>query len=139
MRNAVAVVALLISAGGIFVSLAREEMRCYLGLANECGIQERTISPKPTQEAAREDQKQESVSPTRVEGVSTRKPKPTSEPEAVSETKEPSEKLIEKETAQKSLIEPTKSQAIEVIPPPEAANQSESIPLEVIPPPENQP
>jgi hypothetical protein len=136
MRNAVAVVALLISVGGIFVSIAREEMRCYLGLANECGLPEKATPPNSTQkEEARENQKEETVySPTRVE-TSTRKPEPIFEPEAVSETKESSEKLIEKETAQKSFIEPFKSQPIEVIPPPEV--QSESQPIEVIPPPED--
>lgn len=136
MRNAVAVVALLISVGGIFVSIAREEMRCYLGLANECGLPEKATSPNSTQkEEARENKKEETVySPTRVE-TSTRKPEPIFEPEAVIETKESSEKLIEKETAQKLLIEPFKSQPIEVIPPPEV--QSESQPIEVIPPPED--
>lgn len=138
MRNAVAVVALLISVGGIFVSLAREEMRCYLGLANECGIQEKMSdpSPEPIQESVKEPQKEETVSsPKTVERVTESKPEEsTSEPEAVSETKEPSEKLIEKETVQKSLSEPFKSQPIEVIPPPEVQNEGQ--PIEVIPPPE---
>lgn len=136
MRNVVTVMALLISVGGIFVSIAREEMRCYLGLANECGLQEKTTFPNSTPEAAREHQTEEAVSsPRKVERASTRQPEPISKPEVVSETKEPSEKLIEKETAQKSLSNPFKSQPLEVIPPPEV--QSEGQLIEVIPPPED--
>lgn len=154
MKNAVAVMALLLSTGGIFVSLAREEMRCYLGLANDCGVQERTNSPQPNTEAVKEP-KQESVSyPSRVERTRdthdtdiekvphrtpSERPSEASQTEvkAIDKTTEPTEKPVEKETAQKSLAEPFKIQPIEVIPPPEV--QSESQPIEVIPPPEAQP
>ncbi|WP_206816860.1 hypothetical protein [Chroococcus sp. FPU101] len=154
MKNAVAVVALLLSVGGIFVSLAREEMRCYLGLANDCGVQERTTSPQPNTEAAKEPEQESVSSPSRVERTrdthdthSEKVPRrtqsenpsetPQTEVKAIDKTTEPSEKPIGKETAQKSLVEPFKIQPIEVIPPPEV--QSESQPIEVIPPPEDQP
>lgn len=153
MKNAVAVMALLLSTGGIFVSLAREEMRCYLGLANDCGVQERTISPQPNTEAAKEPEQESVSSPSRVERTrdhdthnenvpyrtQIERPSEASQTEvkAIEKTTEPTEKPVEKETAQKSLAEPFKIQPIEVIPPPEV--QSESQPIEVIPPPEDQP
>lgn len=144
MRNAIAVMALFISVGGIFVSLAREEMRCYLGLV-DCSIPQ-TTSPQPRQEASQETPKTV-TSPTKEavqESNSTANEKTDtlgetqSEVKAVDKTNEAKELPVEKETAQKSLDAPFKSQPIEVIPPPEAHNNG-SQPIEVIPPPGEKP
>jgi hypothetical protein len=117
MKNAVAVMALLISVGGIFVSLAREEMRCYLGLTDDCRVRGKTIAPN-TRKPTGEPEKQEVVPTAQPTPMSDRKPEPKAAPQL--------------------STEPTKSQPLEVIPPPpEAANKSEGQPIEVIPPPED--
>lgn len=142
MKNFVAVVALIISVGGIFVTLAREEMRCYLGLASvECGVLQQTAPPESKPTTAKEARREEG---DRSEPTHTGS-KPQTQPTHTSSESRTEPKTVEKpakreveQSAQKSHAEPSKSQPIEVIPPPEAANKSENEgqPIEVIPPPE---
>jgi hypothetical protein len=107
MRNLLTLVALLVSVSGIAVSLAREEVRCYLGLESvKCLATEKS---QPTQR------------------VTESKPPESPEEKVVPPPQKTTESNPEEKSSQK-----TESKPLEVVPPPE----STSIPLEVIPPPE---
>ncbi len=89
MRNLITVVALIVSITGIFVSLAREELRCRLGLqSSECrssipNSNELTNHSNPTSPNVKESQSESSTTPpvTPEQPASeTRSPEKTTEP-----------------------------------------------------------
>ncbi len=139
MKNILTLLALFISISGIGVSLAREEVRCLIGLDSRC--QSRKLPTKEIQPARK-------VVNTKAEPSSVRST--LSEPEKeikkqplqaetpvtkelpVEETTSPiGTKQTDKNPVIEAIPEP-KSQPLEVIPPQEGGQA-----IEVIPPPEN--
>lgn len=89
MRNLITVIALIVSITGVFVSLAREELRCRLGLQSaECrssipNSNELTNHSNPTSPNVKESQSESSTTPVETSEQSaseTRSPQKSSEP-----------------------------------------------------------
>ena len=94
MRNLLTLVALLVSVSGIAVSLAREEVRCYLGLESvKCLATEKS---QPTQRVTESKPPEEKVVP-------------------------PPQKTTESNPEEKSS-QKTESKPLEVVPPPESTS-----------------
>lgn len=118
MKNLITVIALLLSMTGIFVSLAREELRCRLGLSsNECKPASLPVTPEP------------SYVPPQLSKPFSPSPSPEPKPEPSPE----STPVIE--------ISPTPMPTPEIeiqpsaTPTPEITPLEEAIPIPVIPPP----
>jgi hypothetical protein len=139
MKNILTLLALLISVSGIGVSLAREEVRCLIGLDSRC--QSRRLSPKqieparkvvntqaqPSQESAPDSQPDKAI-----KQLAPQPSAPVKKELPVEEATEPvGTKEIDKSNTLEAIPEPP-SQPLEVIPAEEAGQA-----IEVIPPPEN--
>lgn len=135
MKSMLTLLALVISVTGVFVSIAREELRCYMGLdaiscqSNPDTVKEESPSPEVIQRVRQVIQPSPSTKTDEVNEPSKAIPSPS----PIEETKESASNTP-------SVIEETsqpQSQPIEVIPPPEEISQPQSQPIEVIPQPEN--
>ncbi|MBR8829842.1 MAG: hypothetical protein N5P05_001201 [Chroococcopsis gigantea SAG 12.99] len=132
MKNILTLLALLISVSGIGVSLAREEVRCLLGLESSCSagkLPEKEIAP--AEKATNPQPETTKVKSTTYEPKKALKEE-TSQPETVIKEDIPvSTKQEDKTNELKAIPEPN-SQPLEVIPPPDGGQ-----PLEVTSPPQN--
>ncbi|MEB3312358.1 MAG: hypothetical protein VKJ02_19200 [Snowella sp.] len=126
MRNVITVVALMVSIIGIFVSLAREELRCRLGLQSaECrsfipNSNELTNHSKPTSPNVKESLSESSTTPLvtpRQSSTESRSPEKNAEP-----TPETSGTKILKSTGEK-LTQPTEGVNPEASPAESSVNQ----------------
>ncbi|WP_353673480.1 hypothetical protein [Synechocystis sp. LKSZ1] len=126
MKNTLTVVALLLSITGIFVSLAREELRCRLGLAEACtSVPSQPIFPGP------------SLEPSRKPELGELKPEPSPPSSEATTPSEIPSPLSSPESTPTPVVEPLPSPSpIEALPAPESPTPAPetAIPIPVLPP-----
>lgn len=158
MKNFFTVFALMVSMTGVAISLAREEVRCYLNLSSSA-CHSANESPSSTQNANSPSSQTESSSSSQTQQTQEQKPlnlpssieeltkvgkevkdaiTPSSSSDSSEDTTNPSTQAEEPPTEPTQVSEQPTEQTTEVSSPSTDAQPiTESVELEVIPPPED--